>query len=105
MNTQQERIWSPQQRNFIDWAVAGRGSCVLEAVAGAGKSTVLFEAGRKMPGQVAYMAFNKKIVDYLKFSRAFNAECPGFETDIHGLVEEAGADGKPRYFADCVRRD
>lgn len=57
-----ERIWSPQQRNFIDWAVAGKGSCVLEAVAGAGKSTVLFEAGRLMPGQVAYMAFNKKIV-------------------------------------------
>jgi arginine/lysine/ornithine decarboxylase len=37
-----------------------------------------------IPGEV----FNKKIVDYLKFSREFNAKCPGFETDIHGLVEE-----------------
>jgi arginine decarboxylase len=37
-----------------------------------------------IPGEV----FNKKIVDYLKFSREFNAQCPGFETDIHGLVEE-----------------
>jgi arginine decarboxylase len=35
-----------------------------------------------IPGEV----FNKKIVDYLKFSREFNAQCPGFETDIHGLV-------------------
>ena len=35
-----------------------------------------------IPGEV----FNKKIVDYLKFAREFNAECPGFETDIHGLV-------------------
>ncbi|TFZ00869.1 lysine decarboxylase [Ramlibacter henchirensis] len=53
-----------------------------------------------IPGEV----FNRKIVDYLKFSREFNASCPGFETDIHGLVEEAGADGKTRFFADCVKR-
>jgi lysine decarboxylase/arginine decarboxylase len=51
-----------------------------------------------IPGEV----FNRKIVDYLKFSREFNAQCPGFETDIHGLVEEEGPDGKPHYFADCV---
>ena len=52
-----------------------------------------------IPGEV----FNKKIVDYLKFSREFNSRCPGFETDIHGLVEEQAADGTVRYFADCVR--
>jgi arginine decarboxylase len=52
-----------------------------------------------IPGEV----FNKKIVDYLKFSREFNEQCPGFESDIHGLVEEEGADGKPRYYADCVK--
>jgi arginine/lysine/ornithine decarboxylase len=52
-----------------------------------------------IPGEV----FNKKIVDYLKFSREFNAKCPGFETDIHGLVEETGADGVKRYYADCVK--
>ena len=51
-----------------------------------------------IPGEV----FNKKIVDYLKFARAFNAECPGFETDIHGLVEIEGEDGVMRYYADCV---
>jgi arginine decarboxylase len=52
-----------------------------------------------IPGEV----FNKKIVDYLKFAREFNELCPGFETDIHGLVEEQGGDGKKRYFADCVK--
>ncbi len=52
-----------------------------------------------IPGEV----FNKKIVDYLKFSREFNAQCPGFETDIHGLVEEEAADGERRYYADCVK--
>jgi arginine decarboxylase len=52
-----------------------------------------------IPGEV----FNKKIVDYLKFSREFNALCPGFETDIHGLVTEDGEDGKKHYYADCVK--
>jgi lysine decarboxylase/arginine decarboxylase len=52
-----------------------------------------------IPGEV----FNRKIVDYLKFAREFNEQCPGFETDIHGLVEETGADGRTHYFADCVK--
>jgi arginine/lysine/ornithine decarboxylase len=52
-----------------------------------------------IPGEV----FNQKIVDYLKFSREFNARCPGFETDIHGLVTEVDGDGRKRYFADCVK--
>jgi arginine decarboxylase len=52
-----------------------------------------------VPGEV----FNKKVVDYLKFSREFNAQCPGFETDIHGLVGETGDDGRLRYYADCVK--
>ena len=53
-----------------------------------------------IPGEV----FNKKIVDYLKFAREFNAQCPGFETDIHGLVEQIDAKGKTRYYADCVKK-
>jgi arginine decarboxylase len=53
-----------------------------------------------IPGEV----FNKKIVDYLKFARQFNTECPGFETDIHGLVARIDENGKKRYYADCVRR-
>ena len=52
-----------------------------------------------IPGEV----FNKKIVDYLKFAREFNAQCPGFETDIHGLVEQEDGSGKLRYYADCVK--
>ena len=49
--------------------------------------------------------FNKKIVDYLKFSREFSLLCPGFETDIHGLVEVEDDNGDVRYFADCVAED
>lgn len=51
-----------------------------------------------IPGEV----FNRKIVEYLKFNREFSSECPGFETDIHGLVQEVGADDTLQYFADCV---
>ncbi|MES2944585.1 MAG: arginine/lysine/ornithine decarboxylase [Pseudomonadota bacterium] len=53
-----------------------------------------------IPGEV----FNKKIVDYLKFAREFNSQCPGFETDIHGLVEQIDSKGKARYYADCVKK-
>jgi arginine decarboxylase len=53
-----------------------------------------------IPGEV----FNKKIVDYLKFNREFARECPGFENDIHGLVVQEGPDGRPAYFADCVKK-
>jgi arginine/lysine/ornithine decarboxylase len=51
--------------------------------------------------------FNKKIVDYLRFTRAFNAKFPGFDTDVHGLVstsEMQGVDVEDgRYSVDCVR--
>jgi arginine/lysine/ornithine decarboxylase len=47
--------------------------------------------------------FNKKIVDYLKFVRQFNAAFPGFDTDVHGLVESDGDAETHSYFVDCVR--
>jgi len=49
--------------------------------------------------------FNKKIVDYLQFTRDFNQRFPGFDTDVHGLVEDevAGPSGSKRYYVDCVR--
>jgi len=54
--------WSPQQLSFLNWCKSGAGSCILVAVAGAGKTTVLIEGGRVIAGQVAYMAYNKDIV-------------------------------------------
>ncbi|CAH0447347.1 arginine/lysine/ornithine decarboxylase [Ralstonia syzygii] len=46
--------------------------------------------------------FNRTIVQYLQFAREFNKLFPGFETDIHGLVEEE-IDVRIGYFVDCVR--
>jgi arginine decarboxylase len=45
--------------------------------------------------------FNKRIVDYLRFTREFNAAFPGFGADVHGLVTEEIA-GEKRYYVDCV---
>ncbi|MGE0875705.1 MAG: Orn/Lys/Arg decarboxylase N-terminal domain-containing protein [Burkholderiales bacterium] len=47
--------------------------------------------------------FNATIVRYLQFAREFNGKFPGFETDIHGLVED-DASGARQYFVDCVRQ-
>jgi len=52
-----------------------------------------------IPGEV----FNKKIVDYLKFARDFGKSCPGFETDIHGIIKHQEIDGSFSYYADCVK--
>ncbi len=47
--------------------------------------------------------FNRRIVDYLRFTRAFNAAFPGFDTDVHGLVEDEGPGGTRAYGVDCVK--
>ncbi len=47
--------------------------------------------------------FNKTIVDYLKFARAFNEKFPGFETDVHGLVKTT-VNGVKGYYVDCVKQ-
>jgi len=46
--------------------------------------------------------FNATIVRYLQFAREFNRKFPGFETDIHGLVDVESENGSS-YFVDCVR--
>jgi arginine decarboxylase len=54
-----------------------------------------------IPGE----CFNRKIVDYLKFTRSFNAKFPGFATDVHGLVHEVNEEtGRGRYYVDCVKQ-
>jgi len=63
-------IPSPQQAAFFDWIQNGTGSCVLEAVAGAGKTTTLIRGLRFMAGNVFFGAYNKKISDEIKAKAA-----------------------------------
>jgi DNA helicase-2/ATP-dependent DNA helicase PcrA len=57
---------SPQQAAFYTWVREGSGSCVLEAVAGAGKTTTLISALSMMTGDVFFGAYNKAIAAELK---------------------------------------
>jgi DNA helicase-2/ATP-dependent DNA helicase PcrA len=61
--------FSPQQNDFFEWIKTGQGSCVLEAVAGSGKTTTLIEALKIMEGRIFFGAFNKKIAEEIQ-SRA-----------------------------------
>jgi superfamily I DNA/RNA helicase len=54
---------SPQQATIFDWVRTGHGNAIIEAVAGAGKTTTLIEAIRLMQGRITMVAFNKRIVD------------------------------------------
>lgn len=57
---------SPQQQDFYNWVQNCYGSCVLEAVAGAGKTTTLVNGVSMMEGFVFFGAFNKKIAEEIK---------------------------------------
>jgi arginine/lysine/ornithine decarboxylase len=74
----------------------------IDALEGRITTTLLTPYPPGIPLLIPGERFNKRIVDYLKFTREFNAAFPGFDTDVHGLVqdEEAGREG--RYFVDCV---
>ena len=47
--------------------------------------------------------FNRRIVEYLRFAQDFNERFPGFETDVHGLVENDTEGFRRTYYVDCVR--
>jgi superfamily I DNA/RNA helicase len=57
---------SPEQAAFLNWIETGKGSCVLEAVAGAGKTTTLVEGVKRMQGEVFLGAYNAKMGAELK---------------------------------------
>lgn len=57
---------SPQQAAFYDWIQNDSGSCVLEAVAGAGKTTTLIQGLSMMTGDVFFGAYNKAIAEEIK---------------------------------------
>lgn len=56
-------IPSPQQQDYFNWITSGQGSAILEAVAGAGKTTTLIEGLKLMYGDIFFGAYNKKIAD------------------------------------------
>jgi ATP-dependent DNA helicase UvrD/PcrA len=80
MSTKKIFTPSPEQAAFLDWVVDGQGSVVLEAVAGAGKTTTLVEAVKRMPGSVFLGAYNTKMGAELK-ARLTEMGLPAFGKD------------------------
>ena len=57
---------SPQQARYFNWITDGKGSALLEAVAGSGKTTTLIEGLELMKGDIFFGAYNKKICEEIK---------------------------------------
>jgi arginine/lysine/ornithine decarboxylase len=74
----------------------------IDALEGRITTTLLTPYPPGIPLLIPGERFNKRIVDYLKFTREFNAAFPGFDTDVHGLVQDEDAGREGRYFVDCV---
>lgn len=73
---------SSQQSDFIDWCKDGKGNAILQAVAGAGKTTTILHAcDQAANGRVAIAAFNKRIADEIKMKIA--------EMGLSGRVDAA----------------
>ena len=75
---------SPQQSAFFTWITEDQGSCVLEAVAGAGKTTTLIKALELMHGRVFFGAYNKKIAEEIA------ARAPKRQGMFVGTMHSAG---------------
>jgi DNA helicase-2/ATP-dependent DNA helicase PcrA len=65
---------SPAQQDYFDWVVDGRGNAILEAVAGAGKTTTILNGVVRMEGRIWLGVYNKKMADELKGKVARNAD-------------------------------
>lgn len=64
---------SDAQQRFYDWVTTEKGHCVLNAVAGAGKTTTILNGIEKMRGSVWFGVYNKKMADEIKEKVAGNA--------------------------------
>ena len=54
-----------------------------------------------MPGE-RFTAASRPIIDYLRFTRRFERDFPGFDSEVHGLQPEPSVEPE-RYTVDCVR--
>ena len=74
---------STQQTKFFDWITNGRGHAILEAVAGAGKTTTLVKAIELMPGDIAVLVFNKKLAEEISSKLTSEDDPFGSSSNAH----------------------
>ena len=78
-------IPSPYQQAIYDWIEHGAGNAVVDAVAGAGKTSTLLEGAKRLKTTNAcFVAFNKVIADEIA-SRLQAIDSPMQASTIHSL--------------------
>ena len=103
-----DTIWVPEAYGFDSPTLMGYLAAKTERVEiddleGRITTSLLTPYPPGIPLLIPGERFNRKIVDYLRFTRQFNAAFPGFDTDVHGLVEKDDEAGIRHYYVDCVR--
>lgn len=94
---------SPQQADFFEWIKTGKGSAILEAVAGAGKTTTLVEALKLMTGSIFFGAYNKKIAEEIKAKAAPVARDGLFISTMHAAGFKAWTRAHPKVVVDSSK--
>lgn len=79
--------WSAYQQDVFDFVANGKGSAIVEAVAGSGKSTTILEAAARIPTSqnVLMLAFNKSAAGELKAKCAKRGLTNVEAKTFHGL--------------------
>lgn len=88
---------SPQQQALFDWVEHGTGNAIVVAVAGAGKTTSLIQAAKRMGNaRVVFLAYNKKIADEIgaKMLRAGVANATA--STLHSAGRSAWVQAAPK---------
>jgi DNA helicase-2/ATP-dependent DNA helicase PcrA len=80
--------FSEYQEAVFDWVVNGRGSCVVEAVAGSGKTTTIVHAAGLIPQskRAVFLAFNKRVAEELKSRLPAHVEARTLNSLGNGIV-------------------
>lgn len=80
--------FSGYQEAIFDWVRNGRGSCVVEAVAGSGKTSTIVQAAQFIPPgtRALFLAFNKAIAEELKARLPAHVEARTMNSLGNGIV-------------------
>ena len=98
--------WSEYQQNVFNFVANVKGSAVISAVAGSGKTTTIVEAAKRIPQNksVLFLAFNRSIAEELtqRLASYHNITCltshsHGYKTIARGLGSKLNVD-KNKYF-------
>jgi DNA helicase-2/ATP-dependent DNA helicase PcrA len=79
------RNWTPEQSDIFDEVRDTDDNLMVEALAGAAKTTTLVELAKLLRGTTISLAFNKKIADEMQTRMPGNVQCKTLNSLGHGI--------------------